>query len=116
MNIGDVFRGVACYADELLVEGTGRPLLYYENLVTCCHEPGSPYCEDAHKPVHSTTPVSLRGFYELPGESSCMAFGIDEPDEMDVELGFNTTVKKVGKVPRVGDMLVDCVCGRWIVV
>ena len=89
MNIGDLLRPLACAADEAYIELTGRPL------------------------THLPTGAHLRGFYKLPIDVSRSEFGIDSPDEMVIELGFNTTIRKLRKLPAFKDILVDCIGGSW---
>lgn len=93
MHLGDMFRWVACRADELFVENTGRPFTDLES------------------------GVELRGIYELPeGAANPQLFGIDGPDEMDVELGYYTTIDKLKRVPPVGDKFLDLLKQTWIVI
>jgi hypothetical protein len=101
INFGDMFRNFACNVDEMFVESTGRPLMYYE-----LHHP-----YDVEKPKAYKPPVSLRGFYEIPLSGNGV-FG----DEMDVEVGYKTTIQKISTVVAPGDMVIDCAGNKWVVV
>ena len=93
MHLGDLFRWGACALDELFVENTGRPFTQLEG------------------------GVELRGIYELPALSSApQFFGIDGPDEMDVELGYHTTLRKLKRPPQIAEKFVDLVGQTWIVI
>lgn len=92
MHVGDMFRWAACRLDELFVENTGRPF------------------------THLETGTELRGIYELPeGSAAPKVFGLDSPDEMDVELGYFTTLDKLKTVPKIGDKFVDLLKQTWVV-
>lgn len=113
MNIGDYLRNAARTADELFIEGTGRELFYYKRLVS---QTETDKVYDVRAQISWTNdPIVLRGFYETPMAASVQQFGIDATDEMDVELGYETTVKKVGSIPAPGDLLVTNKSEKWVV-
>jgi hypothetical protein len=113
MNIGDYLRTAARSADELFIEGTGRELFYYRRLVS---QAATDQVYDVRAQISWTNdPIVLRGFYETPLAEGVQQFGIDSPDEMDVELGYETTLKKVGAVPSPGDLIVTNKSEKWVV-
>ncbi len=92
MNIGDYVRSGICYLDELFVEATGRSF------------------------IHIDKGVRLIGVYQLPPKSTApRLFGLDEPDEMEVELGYKTTKKKLGELPKLVDKFIDFNGDKWVV-
>jgi hypothetical protein len=81
MNLGDFLRMGTCTLDELYIEGTGRSL------------------------IHVGSNQQLRGFYEVPFNPDSNSFGLDAPDQMEIELGFRMTLKKIGSLPAIGDLI-----------
>jgi hypothetical protein len=117
MHVGDFFRGVARFIDEKFVHYAGRPLVHYRLLpVSVKHDADGLYYPESTEKKWENKPTFLRGFYEIPVSTATGQFGIDAPDEMLVELGFNDTVKALGKVPGIGDLFLDCNHDKWIVV
>lgn len=82
MNIGDIFRKVTGYADELFIKGSGR-------IIT-------------HVNQKTQKRTELRGIYEIPIYKHD-PFGIDSPDEMNVEFGYKTLLDKIGYLPKICD-------------
>ena len=112
-NIGDIFRKVACVIDETYVNFTGRSITYYECKFSA-NSIDALYKEDVNK-SWSDNPISLRAFYEIPRYKESGYFGIDSCDEMNIVLGFDSTLKVIKKIPAICDIFVDCTGGKWIV-
>lgn len=112
-NLFDLLRSVLCAIDDFFVQSTGRIVFHYSRL---SGRPSSDqvYTEDRLQSFSSTS-TKLRGFYSIPLSSAITTFGIDTPDEMQLQLGFNSTVKKIGMIPQIGDLMVDHANGHWVI-
>lgn len=114
-HLGDMFRAGARFVDEKFVHHAGRPLVHYSLRPGIKPDADGLYHESSEK-RWDAKPTFLIGFYEIPLSTSTGQFGIDTPDEMLVELGFNSTVRAVGKIPTPGDLFLDCNHDKWIVI
>jgi hypothetical protein len=109
MNIGDCFRYIMASLDEWYIIATGRLLIHYEYIGDAKQ---NFYIEDGIKQWGN--PTAFRGIYVLPRLPSLTYFGIDEPDEMAVELPYYHTIKKLGKALKIGDLIVFG-GNKWII-
>lgn len=112
-NLGDLIRGCVGRVDELFINWFGKPLVYYDICIP--YKSNAIYYETREK-IWSHTPVFLRAFYEIPSTNSISAFGIDDPDEMIIDLGYSSSIKSLGYVPRVGGLVMDHLSGKWLIV
>lgn len=103
--IFDTIKGLLRKADGFWIDNAGFPIV-----VTGVLKPDTKverlYLEDGCKVFNSQTPILLYGFYDYPSEGNYMnMFGIDAPDEMEIEFNEENVLKKLGMLPEIATVL-----------
>lgn len=73
------------------------------------------YREDRGKVFEKCVPVTLYGFYDYPSSSQCSMFGIDAPDELEVQVNAEIVSEKLGRVLEIGTLL-SIESSDWLVI
>lgn len=63
------------------------------------------YREDRGTVFDTLPHVTFHGFYDYPTLPSLTCFGIDAPDEMEVQVNYDIVTSRLGKVPEIGTLL-----------
>ncbi len=100
----DVIKGLARKADGFWIDNAGFPIVVTGVLRK---DPNVErlYLEESSKVFQSQEPVLLYGFYDYPDDKALNMFGIDSPEEMEIEVNEENVLKKLGKVPEIGTVL-----------
>jgi len=90
--------------DQEAIRQGGTPILYYEVII-------SPQVIDqqyleARGKLFSQFPVSLYGVYDPKNSQNLLnAFGIDAPDELEIEFNYRDVLQKIGHPPKIGSRI-----------
>lgn len=93
------FKNVANKFDKVWVNSAGWPIEVIGFLIR------KNYVEDTVSMVQLEKPITIYGFYTLPETKSCVHFGIDFTDEMNIEVNPTAVQKVLGKSLKVGTIL-----------
>jgi len=80
INLGDIIRPIVRFFDGLWIRLMGRKV--------CLHKSG----------------IAFRAMYTIP-HSTPQMFGIDTPDEVEVEADLSQVLGQLGKPPELGDVI-----------
>ncbi len=90
--------------DQEAIRQGGSPILYYEVIISS-QNIDRRYGEARGK-LFSQFPVSLYCSYDPKNAQNLVnAFGIDAPDELEIEFNYRDVLQKVGHPPKVGSRL-----------
>lgn len=103
--------------DSELIDIASTPILYYEVFIQVKNTMDPLYREDRGK-IWSTTPVTLKGYYEpIPSQNYMNMFGIDAPDEMQFQFNYRDVLKAVGHPPKIGSRIYTPHKGEnWVII
>lgn len=90
--------------DQEAIRQGGSPILYYE-VVISPQMIDKQYMEARGK-IFSQFPVQLYCSYDPKNAQNLVnAFGIDAPDELEIEFNYRDVLQKVGHPPKIGSRL-----------
>src|SRR6516225_12377633 len=102
--------------DSEIIDIAGIPILYYEVFVQ--KQTIDPlYREDRGK-LWSNNPVQLQGLYDpIPSQNFLNMFGIDAPDELQIQFNYQAVLKAIGHPPKIGSRLFTVhKAENWVIV
>jgi hypothetical protein len=104
----DVVKGAIKKLDGYWIENAGHPIVIYGAIEIDKAGEGAEkiYIEDKYKfkNIYSQ-PILIYGIYEYPSTPAMRAFGIDEPDELNIEVNCETLLEKLKMLPKIGTLL-----------
>lgn len=90
--------------DQEAIRQGGTPILYYEVIITP-QMIDKQYME-ARRKIFNQFPVSLYCTYDPKNSQNLLnAFGIDAPDELEIEFNYRDVLQKIGHPPKIGSRL-----------
>jgi hypothetical protein len=90
--------------DQEAIRQGGSPILYYEVIIS--PQDVDPQYLEARNKRFSQFPVSLYCSYDPKNAQNLVnAFGIDAPDELEIEFNYRDVLQKVGHPPKIGSRL-----------
>jgi hypothetical protein len=103
--------------DQEITQISGSPVLYYEVMIQVGNRMDPLYREDRSK-IWNPTPVKLYAFYTpVPTSNFVNMFGIDAPDEIQLEFNYLSVLKVLGHPPKIGSRIWTPQLGEsWVVV
>lgn len=89
--------------DGQWIESAGHPIFI---LGVIEYETTDPlYLEKVtHKHIYGS-PILVYGIYEYSPTNAMTAFGIDEPDELNIEVNYDILIEKLKMLPKIGTLL-----------
>lgn len=110
--IFDLLKNVARKLDGYWIDSAGHPIVikgYFKARQTDGVYLGN------WVDFEAITPTLIYGFYDYPGASQVSMFGIDAPDEMEVEINTESVFYKLGLIIPIGTRM-TIEDGEWIVI
>lgn len=103
--------------DSQLINIAGTPIFYYEVFIQTHNTLDRLYREDRGK-IFSNNPIQLRGYYEpIPSQNFLNQFGVDSPDELQIQFNYNDVLKAIGHPPKVGSRIFTPLKSEnWVVI
>jgi hypothetical protein len=90
--------------DQEAIRQGGTPILYYEVIIT--PQMIDKQYQEARGKLFSQFPVQLYCTYDPKNAQNLVnAFGIDAPDELEIEFNYRDVLQKLGHPPKVGSRL-----------
>lgn len=91
--------------DQEVTEIGGTPIFYYECLIQVNNTVDMLYREDRGK-IWNPNPVQLYAYYDPVASQNYMnMFGMDGPDEIQLELNYGSVLATLGKPPKIGSRI-----------
>lgn len=90
--------------DQEAIRQGGSPILYYEVIIS--PQMIDPIHLEARGKLFSQFPIQLYCSYDPKNSQNLVnAFGIDAPDELQIEFNYRDVLQKVGHPPKIGSRL-----------
>lgn len=90
--------------DQEAIRQGGSPILYYEVIIS--PQSIDRQYNEARGKLFSQFPVSLYCSYDPKNAQNLVnAFGIDAPDELEIEFNYRDVLQKIGHPPKIGSRL-----------
>jgi len=90
--------------DEEVIKIGGSPIFYHEVFI----DPNTvdPLYRESRSKVYADEGVELYGFYDpIPQQQFQNVFGIDSPDEVQMEFNYRSVLRAIGHPPKIGSRL-----------
>jgi len=107
----DVCRAV----DGLWIESAGHPIIVKGIMHRKKPDTNALYIEDQRELTKIYPEVTIYGFYNYPQMQYFQMFGIDSPDELEVQVNNEIVTEKLSGLPVIGALL-EIESDDWIVI
>lgn len=90
--------------DEEVIKIGGSPIFYYEMMV----QPNTvdPLWREDRGAIFASEPVELYGYYDpIASQQFQNVFGIDSPDEVQMDFNYRSVLRAIGHPPKLGSRL-----------
>ena len=90
--------------DEEVIRIGGSPIYYYEVMI----QPNTldPLWREDRGKIFASQPIEIYGYYDpIPSQQFQNVFGIDSPDEIQMEFNYRAVLQAIGHPPKIGSRL-----------
>lgn len=112
--IFNFIKDVCRAADGIWIESAGHPITV-KGIFRRKKDDNELYIEDAGEFIQLYPEVLIYGFYDYPQLQQTSVFGIDAPDELEVQVNIAIVSDRLGGTPEIGTLL-SIEDGDWIVI
>ena len=112
--IFDFIKNTLKKIDGYWIENAGHPIIV-KGVLKPISTKDPLYHDGRGEFVQIYPQVLIYGFYDYPKMRSIQMFGIDAPDELDVQFNAEILCAKLGKMPEIGTLL-SLEQSDWIVI